>query len=48
MSPLNNFLVVSELDSTAEIKYNLFSAPLFQTTYFQTQHAVSLLVYMLE
>lgn len=29
---------VSKLDSIAEINYKLFSAPLFKTTYFQTQH----------
>ena len=33
-------VVVSKLDSTAEINNELFSDPLFQTTYFQTQHNV--------
>ena len=43
MSLLKNFvfpLVVSKVDSNAEINYQLFSDPVFQTTYFQTQHTV--------
>lgn len=39
-------VVVSKLDSTAEINYELFSNPLFQTTYFQTQHTVGFFVYV--
>ena len=39
-------VVVSKVDSTAEINYELFSDPVFQTTYFQTQHTVGFSVYI--
>lgn len=50
MSLPKNFVisctVISKVDSTAEINYELFSEPLFETTYIQTQHTVGL-VFML-
>lgn len=39
-------VVVTKLDSTAEINYELFSDPLFEPTYFQTQHTVGFYVYI--